>query len=49
MIDKNIFKLSPEQIESLFTDEEHQTREKFMQFVDNIKEAVNNEKEIEND
>ena len=49
MIDKNIFKLSTEQIESLFTDEERKTREKFMQFVDNIKESVNNEKEIEND
>ena len=31
MIDKNIFKLSTEQINSLFTEEERKTREKFMQ------------------
>ena len=49
MIDKNIFKLSTEQIESLFTEEERKTREKFMQFVDNIKESINNEKENRND
>jgi hypothetical protein len=49
MIDKNILKLSPEQIDSLFTEEERKTREKFMQFVNNIKEAINNEEEIKND
>ena len=49
MIDKNILKLTPEQINSLFTEEERKTREKFIQFVDNIKEAINNEEDIKND